>query len=336
MRFRFAVATALPLALLAGCSSSGGEVGAPGTETTAPAQGQQHPGQTGGQNSDAALRAPKRDYLGIYVEGKYKNKPAQQAKVFKKSVGRTPNIAKYFQAWYTPFPTAWAKTASQAGALPQLEIEPHGVGVLENIAAGESDDYIREYAQAVKAAGVPVSISFAHEMNGYWYDWGTKNSKPATFVRAWRHVHDIFKEEGATRVVWLWAPNVIYPMPKVKLKPYYPGDAYVDWVGVIGYYRNNQKTSTFKWIFKPTIDQIKKFTKKPILLAETGVQTGPGRNAEITDLVTTVAKRKDIIGLIWFNMDKRKAEKADYRLEANKSSLKTFRSLVTKYSFGRP
>ncbi len=333
MQFRYAVATALPLALVAGCSSTEGPVSGSETRPAVETHAEEHKtGQTGGQN----YRKPKGDYHGIYVEGKHKNKPAQQAKVFKKSVGRKPNIAKYFHAWPATFPAAWAKAAYKAGALPQLEIEPHGVGAIEDIAAGKNDDVIRAYAQAVKAAKMPISISFAHEMNGYWYDWGTKNTKPKTFVKAWRHMHDLFEEEGATDVKWLWTPNVVYPMPKVKLKQYYPGHSYVDWVGVIGYYRKNQKTPTFKWIFEPTIKQIKTFSKKPILLAETGVQTGPGRDKKITDLMTTVAKRKDIIGVIWFNMDKRKAEKADYRLEVNKSSLKTFRSLVTKYSFGRP
>ncbi|GAA0963594.1 glycosyl hydrolase [Actinocorallia libanotica] len=308
---------------------------APAAQTASQDPGAHPPGRSGGQETEAS-RAPKGDYLGVYMEGKYKNKPVQQAKFSKQKFGRKPTIAKFFHAWPSGFPTSWAKTAYKAGALPQMEIEPHGAGTIEAIAAGRSDEYIRAYAQQVKAAGVPISISFAHEMNGYWYDWGTKKTKAGTFVKAWRRMHDLFAEEGATDVKWLWTPNVVYPMPKVKLKQYYPGNAYVDWVGVIGYYRNNQKSSTFKWIFDPTIKQIKKFSKKPILLAETGVQTGPGRDKKITDLLTTVAKRKDIIGIIWFNMDKRKAEKADYRLEANKSSVKTFRSLVTKYSFGRP
>ncbi|WP_344244333.1 glycoside hydrolase family 26 protein [Actinocorallia libanotica] len=335
MKFRYVAATALPLALVTGCSSTEGPVDAPAAQTASQDPGAHPPGRSGGQETEAS-RAPKGDYLGVYMEGKYKNKPVQQAKFSKQKFGRKPTIAKFFHAWPSGFPTSWAKTAYKAGALPQMEIEPHGAGTIEAIAAGRSDEYIRAYAQQVKAAGVPISISFAHEMNGYWYDWGTKKTKAGTFVKAWRRMHDLFAEEGATDVKWLWTPNVVYPMPKVKLKQYYPGNAYVDWVGVIGYYRNNQKSSTFKWIFDPTIKQIKKFSKKPILLAETGVQTGPGRDKKITDLLTTVAKRKDIIGIIWFNMDKRKAEKADYRLEANKSSVKTFRSLVTKYSFGRP
>ncbi|MDX6743530.1 glycoside hydrolase family 26 protein [Actinocorallia sp. A-T 12471] len=330
MQFRYLVASALPLALVVGCSSTGGTV-EPNASTKA---GEHEVGLSGG--TESADRAPKREYLGIYSEGKLKNKPAAQATYWKKKVGRAPNITKQFQAWYAPYPTAWAKQAAKAGAMPQIEWEPHGKGLIEQIAAGATDDYLIEYANAVKAAKVPISISFAHEMNGWWYDWGTKNTKPRTFVKAWRHIVDIFDKQGATNVKWLWTPNVTFPMPKVGLKQYYPGPKYVDWVGVIGYYRKKQKQATFNTIFQPTIKQIKKFSKKPILLAETGVQTGPGRDKKIADMLDKVAKRKDIIGLIWFDVDKRKTEGADYRLEVNKPALKTFRSYMTKYPFGRP
>ncbi|GAB2861453.1 hypothetical protein GCM10022221_71580 [Actinocorallia aurea] len=328
MQFRYLLASALPLALVTGCSATG---------TVAPSTSQQaehEAGQSGG--ADSAERAPSRDYLGIYMESRYKNKPGPQATYWKQKVGRAPNITKQFQAWYAPYPTAWAKAAQKAGAMPQIEWEPHGKGLMADIAAGETDDYLIEYANAVKAAGIPISISFAHEMNGWWYDWGTKGAKPATFVKAWRHIVDVFDKQGATNVKWLWTPNVVFPMPKVGLKQYYPGNKYVDWVGVIGYYRQGQKQTTFNTIFQPTIKKIKGFSKKPILLAETGVQTMPGRDAKIADLLKNVAKRKDIIGLIWFSVDKRKTEGKDYRLEVNKSALKTFRSYVTKYPFGRP
>lgn len=328
MQFRFVAASALPLVLLAGCSSAPEQAApnaTPASDTV--------PGQSGG----AQDRAAKREYLGIYTEGNVKDNPTAQAKLWKQRVGRSPNIYKMFQAWNAEYPTAWAKAAQKVGGLPQIEWEPHGKGTIEAIAAGKSDAYLVAYAQAVKAAKVPIAISFAHEMNGWWYDWGTKNTKPATYVKAWRHIHDVFKKQGATNVKWLWTPNVIYPMPKVALKKYYPGNAYVDWVGVIGYYRTSSKSNA-KWsyIFEPTIKKIKTFSKKPILLAETGVQTGPNRNKKISEMLSKIATRKDIIGLIWFNMDKRQTEGADYRLEVNKTALKTFRSYMTKYPFGRP
>ena len=60
--------------------------------------------------------------------------------------------------------------------------EPFGVSV-QSIAEGRSDGYITHFAQAVRALNLPVAISFGHEMNGYWYPWGTSQTTPAN---SWR------------------------------------------------------------------------------------------------------------------------------------------------------
>ncbi|MEO5878074.1 MAG: glycosyl hydrolase, partial [Streptosporangiaceae bacterium] len=234
----------------------------------------------------------------------------------------------------------WAKSAWKARVIPQIEWEPHGVS-LASIGSGAHDAYLAEFARGVRRANVPITMSFAHEMNGYWYSWGRPNGNPsatqaAQFVRAWRHVHDVFVQQGATNVIWLWSPNTIGPMPKVRLKPYWPGAAYVDWVGVIGYYRHKKGPENFKAIFDPTITEIRKFTKKQILLSEVAARRGKYRNADIRNLLTTIAQRKYLIGLSWFNINKTGAgAEDDWRIENSKSSLKTFKTYVKKYPFGR-
>jgi hypothetical protein len=82
------------------------------------------------------------------------------------------------------------------------------------IADGHSDAYITRFARAVRALNVPVVISFGHEMNGNWYPWETTQSTPAEFVAAWRHIHDLFIQAGASNVIWVWNPNIINPMPQ--------------------------------------------------------------------------------------------------------------------------
>jgi mannan endo-1,4-beta-mannosidase len=81
-------------------------------------------------------------------------------------------------------------------------------------------------------------------MNGNWEKWSPANNgstpDPAAFVAAWRHVHDLFVQNGATNVVWVWCPNAT-DVPNATSAPwnhwtnYYPGDTYVDWVGIDGY-----------------------------------------------------------------------------------------------------
>jgi hypothetical protein len=275
--------------------------------------------------------ASKSKYLGLYVE-----EPAAisaQMAGFKRALGKRPTIVKGFLGWNSPFNQAWAKSVQATGALAQVEWEPHGQR-LKDIAAGRSDAYVSQFAKDVKQTGVPIVLSFAHEMNGYWYDWGTKKASAADFVAAWKHLHQIFAQQGATNVKWLWSPNAIYPMPKVKLKPYYPGDDFVDWVGVIGYYRGDPRYSTFATIFTPTLDQIAAFTKRPVLLSEVGAIPGKTRDAAITDLLSNVAARNDVIGLIWFNMKKDGPAETDWRIQNSKTSLATFKRYVNEFPFG--
>jgi hypothetical protein len=59
----------------------------------------------------------------------------------------------------------------------------------------------------VRAVRGTVALSFGHEMNGYWYDWGYRDVSPASFIRAWRVIHAVFASAGARNVIWLWTVN---------------------------------------------------------------------------------------------------------------------------------
>ncbi|MCF6184875.1 MAG: hypothetical protein L3J56_09700, partial [Bacteroidales bacterium] len=94
------------------------------------------------------------------------------------------------------------------------------------------DFYIENWAHGVKDFGKTVFIRLGHEMNDpYRYPWGSQNNKAEDFVSAWRHVVDKFNEIGATNVVWVWSPHPAY----LLYQYYYPGDEYIDWLGVSTY-----------------------------------------------------------------------------------------------------
>ena len=76
-------------------------------------------------------------------------------------------------------------------------------------------------------------------------------------------------------------------MPQVQLKPYYPGDAYVDWVGITGYF-STTGAQTYATLYKSTITEIQAFTRKPFLIAETSVETGPAEEMCAKHLVSAV------------------------------------------------
>ncbi len=154
---------------------------------------------------------------------------------------------------------------------------------------------------------------FGHEMNGNWYPWGTTHTTPADFVAAWRRIHDLFSQAGASNVIWVWNPNDIFPVPQVQLKPYYPGNAYVDWIGVTGYFATTGP-HTFGQLYAPTIAEVRSFTGKPFIIAETSIETGPSEVLCARQLILrTVMAHPRILGLIWFDYDK---NQVDWRVES--------------------
>lgn len=82
---------------------------------------------------------------------------------------------------------------------------------------------------ALQRDGVVVLWRPFHEMNGGWFWWGAQ--KPADFVAVWRQMFDYFtKEKGLHNLVWVYGPN-----HGANAADYYPGDAYVDIVGLDAY-----------------------------------------------------------------------------------------------------
>ena len=77
----------------------------------------------------------------------------------------------YYSGWYVPFPVGFANTAANHGAVPLVQMDPDGIKIAE-IASGRYDGYLSSYAEAVRAYGHPVILSFGHEMNGDWSSWG--------------------------------------------------------------------------------------------------------------------------------------------------------------------
>jgi beta-mannanase len=172
----------------------------------------------------------------------------------------------------------------------------------------------------VRALNVPIALSFGHEMNGDWYPWGTKQTTAAQFVAAWRHIHDLFALAGATNVVWVWNPNDIYPVPNVQLQTYYPGDAYVDWVGVTGYWTPTGP-HTYATLYLPTLLEIRNFTTKPFIIAETSVEAGANQESSVNDLFQAIESHPDIIGFVWYDYNRQ----GDWRIENRQSLLAIFK-----------
>lgn len=263
-------------------------------------------------------------YLGVYEP----TAPHSYAGVtqFAKVVGRQPNIVLYYSSWGQPFATAFAQTAASNGALTFVQIDPYGV-TLAQVAAGASDSYLISFADQVAAFGHPVAIGFGHEMNGFWYPWGYGHTDPAVFVAAWRHVVTVFRDHGARDVKWVWTINRTSSLTPI-VHDWWPGSAYVTWVGVNGYYYRH--SDTFSQIFKPVIAAVRRFTDDPVLIAETAVGPAAGQSRGIADLFAGV-RAEDYLGLVWFDQTSRgDLYHQDWRLEDNPAAVAAFRAALNR------
>jgi mannan endo-1,4-beta-mannosidase len=272
---------------------------------TAPSREQQAScpvGRTGDfRHHHVVITLPVRpaSYLGAFAQGV----PGSYAPVksFAAATGVRPNLAPYDSGWNEKFQTAFNDQSAGNGAIPLIQIDPTHIS-LATIAAGMYDTYLDSLATDVARYGAKtghgVIIGFGHGMNGYWYPWGHRQTSPAVFVAAWRHIVDVFRQQGADDVTWLWTVNVIdarhgIPSPA----PWWPGRSYVTWVGIDGYYL--KPTWTFASLFGPTIRAVRAMTSDPIIISETGAAAA-GQPAKITNMFAGIHAYR-LLGFVWFD-----------------------------------
>jgi mannan endo-1,4-beta-mannosidase len=225
------------------------------------------------------------------------------------------------------------------GNVPVLTWQPYICGASSTptnvdalIAAGEYDSYLTQFANRVNlfVAGTDgvigssddrrLYVRMGHEMNGDWYPWSANSSgqTPAQFVAMWRHVHDIFSSNGLdpTHLQWIWCVGTKDSSRNYPAETYYPGDAYVDWIGMDGYNFGDQTfgANTFSWktpdqIFSAMLTRMHGLAAKPIGIMETGssatTTSGVSYSAknQWTEQLFSYALNQQIRMVIWFNHD---------------------------------
>jgi len=217
------------------------------------------------------------------------------------------------------------------------------------VAAGAQDAYIHSWASSAKAFGHKFILMPNWEFNGNWYPWapqqGGVSGSASDFVAAWRHIVKIFKQVGAKNVQFGWVPNVDdgywAKTSGYSLKSLYPGDKYVDWVGMDGYNPGGSAWMSFSKVFGGTYKALHTIApKKPVLINEVGCTESGGSKAKwIKDMFNDLPKKFSKIKLIcWYNRaDPGPGGHTDWPLESSKSALKAFKAGIksSRYAAGK-
>jgi beta-mannanase len=249
------------------------------------------------------------------------------------------SVVMWYADWaHNPTPDiAQLRAISARGSTPEITWEPwddragtlasQPQFTLASIIDGHHDALIRTWATALARYGGTVRLRFAQEMNGRWYPWSevANGNHFGEFVRAWRHVHDLFTAAGARNVQWVWSPVAIAPTAEQ-----YPGPGYVDWVGLSGFNGGTQLRygpwRPFGKLFSHSLHALERIAPaKPIEISEVGcAEKGGDKAAWITKMFGTLSRHPQIRSVVWFDLDKG----SDWRVDSSAASLAAFRAGV--------
>jgi hypothetical protein len=159
------------------------------------------------------------------------------------------------------------------------------------ITGGRQDAYIEKQAAAVKAYGGPVFIRLDWEMNATWYpDWNIPAVSPADYIAGWRHVYELFQQQGAGNAAFVWCPTLWNGPGDRSPGTWYPGDAYVDWLAVDAYPQS--AVQSFIMTGPGGLDDTAAFAvqhNKPLMIAEWAPALPQPDTAAAMDLVFAFA-----------------------------------------------
>jgi hypothetical protein len=247
----------------------------------------------------------------------------------RRQLGRDQRIVHRFYPWDGYVPTS----EPDVGGHSILMVSWHGARY-DRITNGASDQLIASVAKKLAGMKRPILLRWGWEMNGDWFEWtGSQNGQnPAGYVKAWRRIHGIFREHHATNVAWVWSPNW-NSAPDAswnRFQRYYPGDDYVDWVGVSGYDFYGETPAT---LFTAVTEAYG--ARKPLILSETAaVDLGAHTKARwIRKLATWAAQTPSLGAVVWFDTDTQEGTDHNFRPDTEADALAAYRAMVRAARF---
>lgn len=201
---------------------------------------------------------------------------------------------------------------------------------LKPIAAGAYDDFFTAYFKdsvdpaILKGMNDPVWIRPMNEFNGGWVPYGLD---PVTFVKAWRRMYNIAEQLGAAaHHIFVWSPNYLSFPDKDwnKMEKYYPGDQYVDWVGISAYPPGKKaaRNEAMRYPFENIAEAYDKYAHyKPFMISEGGFSADIDPVRWVREWFEFKTKRPLVKAVIWENHN-------DRVISRSSEALKLYREMV--------
>lgn len=217
---------------------------------------------------------------------------------YERSLGRRLDIAAVYRSWSQEFPRR--ADADLAAEDRYLLLTWKGADTRE-IVAGRYDERIRTRARALKELGKPVFLRWHPRMDATSQQ--EKVHSAADYIAAWRHLREIFRQEGVDNVAWVWCPTSA-GFNGGTAHTYYPGDDQVDWIAADIYPGGAYEYRDFSEAAAGFMDWAR-HRPKPVMISEFGVPRSYGeRRAEWLRKAATYLQHPQIKAVVYFDSDK--------------------------------
>ena len=191
---------------------------------------------------------------------------------------------------------------------------------------GDFDAYFRRFSLDAKAYGGPVVLVPYSEMNGNWFPWGgtVGGNTPEKYITAYRHLHSFFRDVPNVKFGWVVNARDVPNVERNHFENFYPGDTYVDYVGVDGFDVGGDEAQSFDQLFGDALTRLRTF-KKPIWIFSMGTASNPYKPLWMTEALTVeLYRHPEVKGWLWFNTNK----EHDWRVDENSATLEAFQSAL--------
>ncbi|MBU2446947.1 MAG: T9SS type A sorting domain-containing protein [Bacteroidetes bacterium] len=282
-------------------------------------------------------------YIGAFILNDVK--VSGQIGKFEQLIGKEHAGYLTYTSVSSPFPKAFVDSCKKYNAFMQLGFEPDSA--FRNVIDGP---HLRNWAKAAARSGIPIFLRFASEMNGDWVPWF---GPPSLYKEKWKLMYNIMKQE-APNVAMVWCPNWRPDIPGDSLRsimPYYPGDEYVDWVGVNFYMWGLYYDSVMGETHINTLQKLRavydKFPNKPVMICEWAAASKEYRGYPPIPKITTSycttymqqlynslqSQFPRVKAVFWFDYDSHNINKSDFSLTNDSIVTDSYKNVIQSSHF---
>lgn len=320
------------------------------------------------------IQHPPKGYLyhGVFPGGRTGEEDdirPEDLSSYEQTVGKDAAWVYFSNNWFhsRDFPTETAEWIRNAGSIPYIrlmlrhDLKYDGEDTeysLQNIIDGDFDEDLSTWCGNARAFGTHLIVEYGTEVNSDSFVWsgihnGGKRTDgygdasmpdgPERFKDAYHHIIQICRDEGATNITWVFhMDSANHPdEPWNRAENYYPGDEWIDWIGVSIYGAYEPKSlyvDVFSRLMDTAYSQIIDFAPdKPVIIAEFGTaknnlvldQTQWAKDALMS---LDTERYPNLIGFSWWNEwwqnDRHSGNDTTMRVQDNPELAELFREFV--------